>query len=188
MKSLTQYILEKSWDKYQTNTYDDPNKNAIYDYVAGYTVGVNTDLRKGISRGSKKVIKGLDDAFNSKYVSEDKLNVYRTITWKYLENVYGCTKDNIKDFIGKKFLNKGYMSTTRLFKSPWGSTWTDDELVLHITSKDKIKFLNINTIFDPEEIDCEDQEEILLQRNQEMTLTSYKIDKKKNVYILEMEL
>lgn len=57
MKSLTQYILEKSWDKYQTNTYDDPNKNAIYDYVAGYTVGVNDDLRKGISRGSKMLLK-----------------------------------------------------------------------------------------------------------------------------------
>lgn len=188
MKTLSQYILEKSWDKYQTNTYDDPNKNAIYDYVAGYTVGVNDDLRKGISRGSKKVIQSLDNAFNSKYATESKLDVYRTVTWEYLENVYGCTIDNIEEFVGKKFLNKGYMSTTRLFKSPWGSTWTDDELVLHITSKNKIKYLDINTIFEPEEIDCEDQEEILLQRNQEMSLISYKFDKKKNAYILEMEL
>lgn len=156
--------------------------------MAGYTVGVNDDLRKGISRGSKKVIQSLDNAFNSKYATESKLDVYRTVTWEYLENVYGCTIDNIEEFVGKKFLNKGYMSTTRLFKSPWGSTWTDDELVLHITSKNKIKYLDINTIFEPEEIDCEDQEEILLQRNQEMSLISYKFDKKKNAYILEMEL
>lgn len=188
MKSLSQYILEKSWDKYQSDTYEDPIKNAIYDYVAGLTVGVNGDLRKGVSRGSKKVIKGLDDAFNSEYASEDKLNVYRTVDWDYFENVYGCTQDNIEEFVGKKFLNKGYMSTTKLFKSPWGSKWTDGELVLHITSKNKVKYLDINTIFNPEEIDCEEQEEILLGRNQEMTLTSYKFDKKKNVYILEMEL
>lgn len=186
MKSLNEYILEKSWDKYQTNTYDDPNKNAIYDYVGGYTVGVNDDLRKGINRGSKKVIQGLDNAFNSEYATEGKLDVYRTVTWEYFENVYGCNENNIEEFVGKKFLNKGYMSTTKLFKSPWGSRWTDGELVLHITSENKIKYLDINTIFDPDEIDCEEQEEILVPRNQEMTLISYKFDKKKNVYILEM--
>ena len=78
MKSLIEYILEKNWDNYITSTYDDPIKNAIYDYVAGYTVGVNYDLRKGISRSSKNVLRELDNAFNSKYASNNKIDVYRT--------------------------------------------------------------------------------------------------------------
>lgn len=56
MKSLTQYINEKSWDKYITTTFKNSDKNAIYDYVAGYTVGVNGDLRKNNIKGSKTVL------------------------------------------------------------------------------------------------------------------------------------
>ena len=186
MKSLTQYINEKSWDKYITTTFKNSDKNAIYDYVAGYTVGVNGDLRKNNIKGSKTVLTGLDNAFKSKYASKGKIDVYRTVTWEYLENVYGLNENNIDDFIGKEFTNKGYMSTTKLFKSPWGSTWTSDELVLHIRSEKNIEYLDINKIFDPEEIDCEDQEEILLNRNITMILSSYKYDKQKKVYILEM--
>lgn len=185
MKSLLQYISEKSWDKYQTTTYDDIDKNAIYDYVAGFTVGVNDDLRKGISRGSKQVIKNLDNAFNSKYASNGKLETYRTVTWEYLENVYGLTEKNIDDFINKEFVNKGYMSTSKNYKSPWG-TWTSDECVLHITSKENVKYLEINKIFVPDEIDCEEQEEILLCRNTKMILTGYKFDKTHKIYVLEM--
>lgn len=186
MKSLHEYILEKSWDKYITSTYDDIDKNTVYDYVSGYTVGVNDYLRKGILKGSKNVIKTLDNAFKSKYVSKGKLDVYRTITWEYLENIYGCNQQNIDKFIGKKFTNKGYMSTTKLFKSPWGCGWTSDELVLHIVSKKEIEYLDINKIFSPEEIDCEDQEEILLKRNTTMVLSSYRNDKNRKIYILEM--
>lgn len=188
MKHLTNYILEKSWDKYITSTYEDPDKNAIYDYVAGYTVSVNDDLRKGITRGSKKVLAGLDNAFKGKYSSKGKIDVYRTVTWEYLENVYGLNENNIDDFIGKEFTNKGYMSTAKLFKSPWGSTWTSDELVLHITSEKNIEYLDINKIFDSDEIDCEEQEEILINRNTTMILSSYKYDKKKKIYILEMNI
>jgi hypothetical protein len=78
MKSLHDYIfLEKNWDKYISVTYDDIIKNAIYDYVSGNTVGVNNDLRKNINRGSKKVLKTLDDAFKSKYT--------KTGNWMYIE-------------------------------------------------------------------------------------------------------
>lgn len=187
MKSLTQYINEKAWDKFITSTFENPDKNAIYDYVAGYTVGVNDDLRKGNVRGSRTVLKGLDNAFKGKYATKDnKLDVYRTITWEYLNNVYGCNEDNVDTFIGKEFTNKGYMSTTKLFKSPWGSTWTDDEVVLHITSEKNIEYLDINKIFNADEIDCEEQEEVLLNRNITMTLQSVYNDDNKNVTVLEM--
>ena len=41
----------------------------------------------------------------------------------------------------------------------------NDEVLLHITSNEKINYIDINSIFDSGEIDCYEQEEILLPRN-----------------------
>ena len=191
MKNLKDYILEKSWDKYQQGVYpEDSIKSAIYDYVSGMTSGVNYDLRKGNTRGSKQVIDKLDSAFKDvNYADYKILNVWRTVDWDYMKNVYGATKENIKDFIGKTFENKGYMSTTKKFGSPWGKCWMKDDLVMHITSKDPYPVLDINRIFKPSEIDCYDQEEYLLQRNTKLVLKSIYYNKNKYKTIeLNMEI
>lgn len=193
MKNLKDYIFEKNWDKYQQNVYpNDEIKDAVYDYVSGATSGVNDDLRKNISRGSKEVIAKLDKAFINKSI----IDVYRTVDWDYMENIYGMTKNNIKDFINKEFINKGYMSTAKQLISPWGNAWHDYEVILHITSDKPYLCIDINKMFDPNEIDCEEQEEILLPRSTKLKFVSYEIktnkDNKKfckeGNYILEMNI
>lgn len=189
MKKLKQFINEAKLDKFITNTYkDDPIKSAIYDYVAGYTTQVNDILRKG--KDWKKVSDKLDSAFKDANYADGKiLNVWRTVDWDYMKNIYGATPENIKDFIGKTFENKGYMSTTKKFGSPWGKDWLKDDLVMHITSKDPYPVLDINRIFKPSEIDCSDQEEYLLPRNTKLVLKSISYHKNKYKTVeLEMEI
>ena len=181
MKKLSSLITERSWDKYQESKYNDDIKDAVYCYVAGLTSGVNDDLRKGSTRGSKNVIKNLDAAF----VKKEKLDVYRVVTWEYLENIYGLTQSNIDDFIGKTLENKGYMSTSKKKTSVWG-TMTSDELMLHITSKDSYPCIDVNSILPKEDIDCSEQEEILLPRSTKVKLKSY--TETKDSYVLEMEI
>jgi hypothetical protein len=198
VKDLKEYILEKSWDKYQQNTYPDNSiKSAIYDYVSGMTSGINHDLRRNITRGSKQVVSNLDAAFNdSKFADNKIIDVYRTVDWNYMKNIYNCTKENIDDFIGKTFINKGYMSTSKNFISPWSNVWDDSELIIHITSNKKCACIDINKIFKSTEIDCYDQNEILLPRNTKLKLISYKIQNinynrlsnNYNNYILEMKI
>jgi hypothetical protein len=193
MKSLKEYIFERGWDEYQQNTYpDNLIKDAVYDYVSGCTSGVNDELRKGNIKGSKQVISKLDKAF----INKEIINVYRTVDWDYMNNIYKCNKDNIDEFINKSFINKGYMSTSSILISPWGKQWSDYELILHIVSKKPYPCININKIFNPDEIDCEDQEEILLPRNTKLNLLSYEIKNNKDdkrypkigIYILELEI
>lgn len=197
MKSITEYINEKYWDKYQNNKYEgDEIKSAIYDYVAGYTSGVNDDLRALKQRGSKNVIKNLDAAFESDYASKGKIDVWRTVKWEYMENVYHITPESIKDFVGTTLENKGFMSTTHVFQSPWGKTWWDDDVIMHITSTQQLPYLDINKIFKADEIDCEFQKEWLLPRNTIMTLDSFTIKTKKDNkmfdkngnYVLELKI
>lgn len=188
-------LNESYFDRYQQNKYEDKLKSAVYDYVAGYTSGVNDDLRKGHHRGSKTVVANLDEAFNI-FGSEKLLNAYRTVDWDYFQNIYGCNKENLQDFIDDKFIfqNKGYMSVASEFISPWNKKWFDYELVMHITSKRPILQLNINEIFNEDEIDCAFQKEILLQRNTKMICKSFRIKGKRKsysnngIYVLEMEI
>jgi hypothetical protein len=182
MKKLSTFITERSYDKYLEFKYNDPIKDALYSYVSGLTSGVNDDLRKGITRGSKEVIAGLDAAF----IEKSKINVYRVVTWEYLENIYGLTQSNIDDYIGKTLENKGYMSTSRKATSVWG-TMTPDELMMHIVSTKPYPCIDVNSILPAEDIDCESQEEILLPRNTTVKLLSYTI-KTDKTYLLEMEI
>lgn len=161
--------------------YEDPIKNAVWNYVAGYTTSINNELRTG---KFNILTKELDEAFN--VYGESELNeFYRTVDWDYMKNIYGMTRSNINEFIGKTFKNKGYMSTSKQFKSPWSKKWYDYELVLYITGD--ITYLDINKIFKPEEIDCEDQNELLLPRNTILRLDSYRIMRNnEKTYLLKM--
>ena len=83
-------------------------------------------------------------------------------------------------------------STTREFKSVWGSRWSDNELCIKITSKGKIGCVDINSVLPSKDIDCAEQEEVLLQRNLNFTIDGYKLmsDKGKlgkgDIYLLKV--
>jgi hypothetical protein len=65
-------------------------------------------------------------------------------------------------------------------------TMTSDELMLHIISKNPYPCIDVNSILPKEDIDCSEQEEILLPRSTKVKLTSY--TETKNSYVLEMEI
>ena len=175
MKSITEYILEANRDKYQQHKYDDVSQSAIFDYAQGFTSNVNDDLRKGKIRGDKQVIADLDNAFKSKWAESEKLDVYRTIDWDYMKAIYNITKENIEEHVGKTFVNKGYMSTTNTFQSPWGKKWQDNELILHIVSEKEQVYIDINKCLkDDDEFDAKEQKEYLLPRDTKLELVSYK--------------
>ena len=186
MRRFNNYLYEKNWDRFQSNYYDNQIKSAIYDYVIGYTTGVNDDMRRNITRGSKNVKRFLDMAFDSEYSNFNKLNVYRVVTWDYMNNIYGINQDNIDYHIGDVITNRGYMSTSKKATSVWG-TMTNDELMMHIVSRKPYPNIEVNNVLPVEDIDCSSQEEILLPRNTSMKIVSYRV-KKDGTYLIEMEI
>ena len=77
------------------------------------------------------------------------------------------------------------MSTSSEFQSPWGSRWNEWELVMHMHGD--TQYINVNNIFDADEIDCEDQNELLLPRNTRLKLESIKVMRnREKTYLLEM--
>ena len=188
MINLNTYITEKKFDKYMNHKYpNDEVKSALWDYVAGYTTAVNAELREG--RKVEQITSLLDKAFKDKR----KIDNYRTVDWKYFENVYGITKENLKDKIGEEIINKGYMSTASEFISPWAKTWYKDELIMHITSDKEYPCVDVNKEFKPDEIDCEEQKEIILPRNTKLRIESFEIKKGKQFhtdgnYYIEMKI
>lgn len=162
-------VFEKKGLKEVLQYYDEV-KNSLWNYVSGYTVGdINKDLRKGVM---SKQLKGIVERIDS-LMQLDDVKVYRTVDWDYMKNIYNITKDNINEEIGKVFTAKAYTSTTREFKSVWGSKWSDNELCMEITSKGKIGCVDINSVLPPKDIDCAEQEEVLLQRNLNFTIDGY---------------
>lgn len=188
MKTLKLYINEHKLDKFISNTYpDDPIKSAVYDYVSGLTTSINNMLRN--NQDYPKITSLLDKAF----IEATKINVYRTVDWDYMKNIHGITKENLQDMIGRIIVNKGYMSTSSEFISPWATTWQEDELILHITSDKPYPRIVINDILDPETIDCEDQNEWLLPRNTKLKIISFNVVKgkkygKSGTYFIELEI
>ena len=182
----------KSYVSWQQYKYKDALKSALYDYVAGYTCGVNDLLRKN---KSDIVITDLLDNAIERYGDIGDIEVYRTVDWNYMKNIYGMTPDNVNVFIGKELQNKGYMSTSSEFKSPWGKYWMEDNLVLHITGK--TLYVDINKVFPgADEIDCHDQNEYLLPRNTKLQLKSveflkgvtYSRKKSDKIFMLNLEI
>ena len=164
--------------------YEDPIKNAIWNYVIGYTTSINNILRN--KKQNEKITKDLDKAFDI-YGDSDITEFYRTVDWDYMLNIYGLTKENIDEYIGETFRNRGYMSTSSQRISPWGKRWNEWELLIHITGD--TQYIDINKVFTPDEIDCEEQNELLLPRNTLLRLDSYKIMRnKEKTYLLEMSI
>lgn len=190
MKQLKDVLKENktiNFDNYSKHDYDCNIKNAIHSYVLGLTSGVNNELRDNKCI-SKNTIHLLDKAFTSKYAKEKKIDAYRVVDWSYMNNVYNITKENIDKYIGKTLVCKNYISTTVKKESVWGDFF-DDDLQLHIISNKPMKYLDINGIFNKDEIDCYYQEEILLQRNLKFKIESYDTpNKKQNFYILNIKL
>lgn len=135
--------------------------SAIWDYVSGYTTRVNDELRKGRTAAARIITGTLDAAFTDRLPS---LDVYRTVDWDFMKNIYGITPSNIRDRIGGIIIDSGYMSTASVMRSPWGSGWTDGELILHITSSGPVSVIDVNRRLPAEDIDCEEQCEIILPR------------------------
>jgi len=93
----------RSSDLMQHHYPDDEVKSAVWDYVLGYTTSVNNELRKGRKGVAKQVSDLLDRAFTRKI----KLDVYRTVDWAFMENIFGITKDNIGGMAGRVITDKG---------------------------------------------------------------------------------
>ena len=115
------------------------------------------------------------------------MDFYRTVDWIYLTNIYGVTKENVNLFIGRSFINKGYMSTSSEFKSPWANNWLKDEVVMHIHGD--TEYINVNNVFSPNEIDCESQKELIIPRNTRLILTGVKrLNNREKTYFLEFSI
>ena len=188
MKSLVNFLIEKkaiNYDTYLTNTYDCEIKNAIHNYVSGMVSGVNNELRDN-KNISKKDIKLHEEALKSYYATKRKIDVYRVVDWSFMKNVYGIDKKHLDLYINDTLESKNYMSATVKKESVWG-TFLDEDLQLHITSDKPIECLDINSIFNKDEIDCAEQEEILLPRNLKLKFKKYTVSKS-GIYLLEMEI
>ena len=64
------------------NQYEDPIKNAVWNYVAGYTTSINNLLRK--HDNDEIITKDMDDAFKV-YGESDITDFYRTVDWEIHE-------------------------------------------------------------------------------------------------------
>lgn len=156
------------WASKMTHTYEDEVKSALYDYVAGYTTEVNNYLRGGLEKVCEPITSLLDQAF----VTKKKIDVYRTVDTDYFTNVHGFDVNDPQALVGTVITNKGYMSTSYELQSPWSGSWFEDDIILHITSDKPYPYIDINSVFDADEIDCEEQKEYLLPRNTKMEVVS----------------
>lgn len=164
LKTYDEFVVEMNFAKFMNHRYEDEVKSSLWDYVGGYTSGVNDELRKG--RKVPVVTDALDRAFTEKR----KIDVYRTVDWMYMKNIYGITKKNVESKIGEVLTNKGYMSTASVMTSPWSDKWSSDELLFHITSDFPYPCVDVNSVFNADEIDCEFQQEVLLPRNTKLRI------------------
>ena len=167
-------------------------------YVEGYITDINLRLRAGKTYNvqihdipQKEIIEKLDSAFDF-FGERTKLDVYRTVDIDYLKQYFSLDLKTTKpeQLLNATIVNKGYVSTSYDFKSPY-NVWTQSDVIFHIKSKKKIKCININKILN--NIDSEYQNECLLPRDLKFNIVSYKLltpkDDKKiraNVYMFEM--
>lgn len=195
MNNLSDILLEQKMDLIGVKKYDDPGKNAVWNYVAGYTV---TDINKMLRQDRRlKSLTVVCDLIDSQMQTLKPMTLYRTVEWDYLKNIYNIDKKNLDSCLGYEFIANAYTSTTKTRKSVWSSKWFDYEVLMEIETNRKTKGVVINDMFDKTEIDCADQEEVLLQRKLHFVITDYymmsengltRTPKKKNVYCLIIKL
>lgn len=185
------FVAEKLF-RHEAFGFYDPVKNAVWNYVAGYTV---TELNRALRQNRKS--KELDEMcalMDSAMEKSPKGVLYRVVEWDYLRNIYDIYKDNLDDMLFGKFTAKAYTSATKKRKNIWGS-FCDAEAFIEIDCRKPVNGIDVNEMFNPSEIDCADQEEIILQRNLDFTITGYAMtDRKGNpdengdIYILYVKI
>ncbi len=182
------FITEKLF-KYETEKYEDPVKNAVWNYVAGYTV---VELNKALRNGKKsKELDNMCSLIDSAMKRSNKGILYRVVEWEYLQNIYRIYKENIDDMLFGRFIAKGYTSTTKESQNIWGSSFSKNEVFMEISYDRPVNCIDINKMFKRNEIDCWDQKEMLLQRDLNFTITGYQMldykgrpDKKGEIHML----
>ena len=101
MRNISDIIFEKKTVLDGVRKFDDDAKNAVWNYVAGYTVGeINKFLRAG------RRLKRLDEEcalIDSMMRPIKDTILYRTVEWDYLWNIYKLNKDNLENSIGYTF-------------------------------------------------------------------------------------
>lgn len=194
MRTFNNIILEKKYLEEELMFYE-PEKNSLWNYVAGYTV---TEINKFLREGKRlDKLDRICSNIDSMMTKVGKCVLYRTVDWKYIQNIYKVNRENLKDSIGFEFTAKAYSSTTREKKNVWSSKWNDYEVFMEIETNNNTKGAVINDIFKPEEIDCADQNEVLLQRDLKFKIYDYylmsengktRTIKNKNIYCLKIQL
>ena len=171
VRNISDIIFEKKTVLDGVRKFDDNAKNAVWNYVAGYTVGeINKFLRTG------RRLKRLDEEctlIDSMMRPIKDTILYRTVEWDYLQNIYKLNKDNLENSIGYTFEAKAYSSTTLTRQNVWASRWYDPELLLEIQVGRNTKGIYINDLFKRNEIDCYEQKEVLLQRNLKFVINDF---------------
>lgn len=170
------FASKPNWGDYLTNKFDDDVKSCVYDYVAGNTTAVNNYLRAGMMKEAEPITSIMDKAFNTK----KKMDVYRTVDIDYMKNVHGFDPKNPDMFISKVLVLDAYTSTSIVLQSPWGHHWMADDVIFHITSEKEIPYIDVNDMFDADDIDCEHQEEYILPRDIKIQIKDIKVVNKKN--------
>lgn len=171
MRNISDIIFEKNNVLDSMHKFDDAAKNAVWNYVAGYTV---TEINKCLRSGRMfKQLSNECSLIDSMMKPVKDAVLYRTVDWDYLQNIYKLNKDNIDNSIGYTFEAKAYSSTTLTRQNVWSSRWYDPELLLEIQVGRNTKGIHINDLFKRNEIDCYEQKEVLLQRDLKFVINDY---------------
>lgn len=168
MKTFTNIILESKIS--EEMKFVDPCKNSVWNYVAGYTVvQINKMLRDDkMTSKLKELVTNIDSAMTV----VDNMKVYRTVEWDYLQNIYKINPKNLDSCIGYEFETKAYTSTTKTRQNVWSSIWMQGEAFMEI-DVNGLKGIIVNDMFDRNDIDCYEQNEVILQRNFKFKITDY---------------
>lgn len=157
--------------------------DALYDYANGTTNSINFGLRRG-----NPTVEELSTAERLSRVESlmELPTLYRATLWKHIEGDYGITRSNLQAMIGRRIIDKGYMSTSSDSRVPESMYPMDSNTVfIRITSKGKHRAMNVNELLGSRS-PSPSQKEFLLGRNTEFSIT--KFEQKNGITYIEVEL
>lgn len=177
MTSLLKTLLEAKM------TYDENVIKALYDYEFGYTTDIN--YRFHTSSATSTDIKEASKI--SSVMKSQKLPVlYRATSWEYMQKWFGVYRDCLDVWIGKIFVDKGFVSTSLDPRVPMDFYPNNSETVYFtIKSKKAVKAVNINDVLGKASPSPSDKE-VLLDRNTKFKILS--CDVKNNIYHIDLEI